>query len=78
MSLLLGSDWQKLNQKTSKNREITLKNEKKQTQNRNKIGKTSKKTQKITRKNEKKQEINHQNLGNKIWCFSRKFKTKNH
>ena len=39
---------------------------KKQTQNRNKIGKTSKKTQKITRKNEKKQEINHQNLGNKI------------
>ena len=77
MSLLLGSDWQKLNQKHLKNRKITLKNEKTQTQNRNKIGKTWKKTQKITRKNKK--------LFIKIlkktffwWCFSGKFKPKNH
>jgi len=63
-----------LNQKHLKNRKITLKNEKTQTQNRNKIGKNM---QKNTKNNKKKQEIIHQNLEKNIFLmmFFRKIQT---
>jgi len=64
-----------LNQKHLKNRKITLKNEKAQTQNRNKIVIKSGKHAKNTKNNKKKQEIIHQNLEKKLMMFFRKIQT---